>query len=123
MSIIIKKSLQHKQHNLNTDLQAVAIQGICKKEFTVCSVYLAPDEDFTLTELQDLVNQLPSPFLLLGDVNSQHSLGRIFIESFIDTNNLSLFNDGSHTYYNVAHNSSSATDLSICSPDILIDYI
>ena len=39
------------------------------------------------------------------------------------SDNLSLFNDGSHTYFNVAHNSTSPIDLSIYFSDIFLDYV
>ena len=130
-AIIINKTVQCSHLPLNTHLQAVAVQVIAKRTFSICSLYIPPNYPITINELICLVDQLPSPFLLLGDFNAHNTLwgesftdtpGRI-IESFIDCKNLSLFNDGTHTYYNVAHNSTSAIDLSICSPEIYVDYI
>ena len=80
--------------------------------------------------MENLTRQLPPPFLVLGDFNAHNTRwGETFtdrkgrmIESLIDNNNLSLLNDGSHTFYNVAHNNSSAIDLSLCTPDIFLDY-
>lgn len=129
-SIIIDKSLLHSQVGIDTQLQAVAIQVISQKKFTVCSLYLPPDCKFSLTDLQHLVLQLPPPFLLLGDFNSHNSLwggtftdrkGRI-VENFVDSEQLSLFNDGSATFFNVASGRSTAIDLSICSSEIFLDY-
>ena len=129
-AIIIKKSLQHSLLKLNTHLQAVAIQVILDRQLTICSLYLPPDLTFNVNDLQVLVNQLPSPFLILGDFNAHNPLwggdtldpkGKI-IEDFIDRNPISLYNDGSMTYFNIHTNCSSAIDLSLCSSNIHLDF-
>ena len=132
-AILISKSLQHSPLNVNTTLQAVAARILMNNKFiTVCSLYLPPDLDFNLQNLQDLIDQLPSPFLLLVDFNAHNGLwdhginnadskGRI-IEDLIDNNPISFFNDGSPTFYNVHTGYSSAIDLSICSSNILLDF-
>ena len=129
-AVIIKKSLQHSLISLNTLLQAVAVRVILDKEVTVCSLYLPPKVPFNVTDIQNLIDQLPTPFLILGDFNAHNPLwggdildieGRT-IEDIIDTNSVSLFNDGSMTFHNVYSNKSSAIDLSICSSSIFIDF-
>ena len=129
-AIIIDKSLQHSQITLNTSLQAVAVKVIMDKEISVCSLYLPPDLTFNMNNIQNLINQLPSPFLILGDFNAHNPLwggvtldakGKI-IEDVIDSNSISLLNNGSMTYYNIHSNRPSAIDLSLCSPSIHLDF-
>ena len=129
-AIIVKKSIQHSQISLQTTLQAIAVSVILHKRITICSLYLPPDLHFELLDLQDLINQLPTPYMILGDCNAHNPLwggdvldskGRI-IEDLIDSTNSVLYNDGSMTFHNIHRNSYSAIDLSIASPGIFIDY-
>ena len=129
---MVNQALQHSVVNLDTDLQAVAVRILFSKFITVCSLYLPPDCNFNVNDLQSLTDQLPSPFLLLGDFNAHNVLwdrsflnadfkGRI-LEDFLDANPISIFNDGSPTYHNVHSNYFSAIDLSLCSSSILLDF-
>ena len=131
VAIIVRKSVQHHLINLNTVLQAVAVRACFEREITICSVYLPPRSGFSLNDIQTLVNQLPPPFLILGDFNSHNPLwggnfldteGRI-IDDLIQNNNLTLYNDGTMTYHNIFTNNFSAIDLSLCTPSIHLDFI
>ena len=139
---IIHRSMKFKTISLNTALQACAVRVHLGKKITLCSVYLEPSlENFLLdasgnprqlilSDLQDLINQLPAPFILMGDFNAKHTLwgGSVcdrwgyLIETLLDDNDLILMNDGSPTRYDVYHNSTSAIDLSICSPSVCLDF-
>ena len=127
-AIIVSKATQHSVVNIHTPLQAVAVRILLDKYITICSLYL-PD-NFSLSELQNLITQLPSPFLLLGDFNAHNpmwggeildSKGKI-VEDLIDSNPISVLNDGTFTYHNIYTNSKSAIDLSICSSSIFLDF-
>ena len=129
-AIIVKKSLQHSSVILNTSLQAVAVQFVSDKQLTVCSLYLPPDLIFNNDDIQNLIDQLPVPFLLLGDFNAHNPLwgspildnkGKI-IEDVIDANNVALYNDGTMTFHNIHQNQFSALDLSICSSNVHLDF-
>ena len=129
-AIIAHKSIRHLHYPLQTSLQAVAVRFTLEKQFTVCSIYLPPEPDFTNHEIQSLIDQLPTPFLLLGDFNAHNPLwgglsttpeGRI-IEDIIDNNDILLSNDGSMTYHDIHSNRKSAIDLSLCSREIHLDY-
>ena len=140
--IIIHKSIKYTKIHLNTVLQACAIQFQLDKKITLCSLYLEPRLEEHLTDnlgngrqldikdLEELITQLPPPFIVTGDFNAKNIIwgnntsnrwGNI-IEELIDKNDLILMNDGAPTRYDVYHNTSSAIDLSICSPSIRLDY-
>ena len=130
VAIIINKSLQHYNVPLTTNLQAVAVRACFDREITICSLYLPPRSEFSLNDLQTLINQLPPPFLLLGDFNSHNPFwggnlldtqGKI-IDDLLVNNDLTLYNDGSMTYHNIFTGSSSAIDLSICSSSIFLNF-
>ena len=94
----------------------------------MCSIYL-PHHQITGVELEDLILQLPQPFLLLGDVNARSTLwgcpttdlrGRL-LEDLIFNHPISVLNDGTATHYHVQTDTHSTIDLSACSSDIFDD--
>ena len=129
-AIITSKSIQHSEIYLNSPFQAVAVSAVLGKRITICSIYLPGVIGFTKNDLQNLINQLPPPFLLLGDFNAHNPLwggndldnfGGI-VEDILNTNDIILLNNGSMTYHNIHTNTSSAIDLSICSSNIAVDF-
>ena len=140
--IIVKKSVNQRSIHLNTELQACAIQIFTTRWITLCSLYLDPlleerlqdrsgnSRQLELSDLQNLIDQLPKPFILMGDFNAKHTLwgeshcdrwGNI-IEELLDNNDITLMNDGSPTRHDVFHNTDSAIDLSICTSSLRLDY-
>ena len=140
--IIVNKSVNHQIVQLNTALQACAIQIFTTRWVTLCSLYLDPTlEDqlqdgsgnprqLELDDIQNLIDQLPQPFILMGDFNAKHTLwgethcdrwGYI-IEELLDDNDVVLMNDGSPTRHDTFHGTDSAIDLSICTPSLRLDY-
>jgi ribonuclease HI len=130
VSVLIKKTIPHRQIILDTNLQAVAVLLSLHKAVTICSIYIPPRYQLDSRELDDLVNQLPSPFILLGDMNAHNinwgntntnSKGEK-LEKLISDHDLCLWNDGSPTYIHPATGSFSAIDLTICSPSLFLDF-
>ena len=81
----------------------------------ICSVYLPPSITIDSNELDELIYQLPKPFILMGDFNDHSSLwgcrdtnvkGRQ-IEDIISEHNLCLL----MTYLHPAASSYSSLDL------------
>ncbi|GBN57650.1 putative RNA-directed DNA polymerase from transposon X-element, partial [Araneus ventricosus] len=112
---------------LHTNLQAVAVQVHTRSLITVCSIYLPPHDVITQQELNNLVDQLPTPFILLGDFNghitlwgsdSTNSRGQQ-IEQFISDNCLCLLNNDETTYFHEPTRTFHSLDLAICSPELL----
>ena len=115
---------------MNTNLQAVAVSITLHRVITLCSIYIPPSSRLSTKDLDDLIPQLPSPFILLGEFNGHNILwgskdindkGRI-IESFIDNHGLCLYNTKKPTYLHPATGTYTSLDLSICFPTLLLDY-
>ncbi|GBO29232.1 putative RNA-directed DNA polymerase from transposon X-element [Araneus ventricosus] len=113
--------------NLHTSLQAVAVQVHFRTLVTVCCIYLPPSDIISQDDLNILVDQLPAPFILLGDFNghstlwgsdSTNSRGRQ-IEQFISDNCLCLLNNDEKTYFHEPTRTFHSLDLAICSPELL----
>ena len=130
VSVLVKKSIPHRQITLNTNLQAVAVVLSLHKTITICSIYIPPRYQLVNRELNDLFDQLPSPFILIGDMNAHNitwgnpdnnSKGDK-LEKLISDYDLCLWNDGCPTYIHPATGTFSAIDMSICSPSLFLDF-
>jgi len=64
----------HSTISIVSSLQATAIRVTCCKAFTVCSIYLPPSAKWNNSDITDLLYQLPSPVLLLGDFSAHSPL-------------------------------------------------
>jgi len=128
VTIMIKKSTPHLQISLKTNLHAVAVTLSLHKTMTLGSIYIPPSYPLGGNQLNQLISQLPSPFILIGDMNAhrpygeRHKIIKGQLETFIEHNELCLWNDNTQTYIHPATGSSSAIDLSLCSPSLFLDF-
>jgi hypothetical protein len=104
-SICIRNNILHSEIKLATNLQATAVCISLHKTITLCSIYIPPQYKLELQELSNLLNQLPSPYIIMGDFNGHNPLwgsdkltdkGKK-LEDFANQNNLCILNDGSNT--------------------------
>ncbi|GFY21446.1 RNA-directed DNA polymerase from mobile element jockey [Trichonephila clavipes] len=112
---------------LHTSLQAVAVRIHIHSLVTVCCVYLPPNDVVLQVDLNQLVSQLPAPFILLFDFNGHSPLwghddtnarGRQ-IEQLISDHCLCLLNNDEKTYFHAPTRTFHSLDLAICSPTLL----
>ncbi|GFX91013.1 putative RNA-directed DNA polymerase from transposon X-element [Trichonephila clavipes] len=112
---------------LHTSLQAMADRIHIHSLVTVCCVYLPPNDVVPQVDLNQLVNQLPAPFILLCDFNGHsplwghgdtNSRGRQ-IEQLISDRCLCLLNNNEKTYFHAPTRLFHSLDLAICSPVLL----
>ena len=105
VSILVNENVPQSIVTLSTNLQAVAVKVTAHKTITLCSVYLPPRNHFKFNpkDLQSVIDQLPSPFILMGDFNGHHTLSGCEdvnnrgqqLEDIILKNYLILLNDKS----------------------------
>ena len=123
VAILINRSINFKQISLqtSTNIEAVAARVWFGRYYTVCSIYLSPSLTVQEADLLNLINQLPRPFLILGDVNARHprwgepisnDKGNLF-EKILVEQDIALLNEADKTHYSVQHGSSTLIDLSI----------
>ena len=107
---------------LQTPLKAIALKVVLKKQLTICFLYLEPGSNPTYNNLDNFIDQLEAPFIILGDLNSHSSMlhcnstnakGRI-IEKLLEDHNISLLNDDSPTHYTSHTNTTSVIDWGLC---------
>ena len=130
VSLYIHNSILHSPITLQSSLQAVAARVSLKKTITICSLYLPPRTPVIKQELSNLINELPRPFLLLGDFNAHSTLwgsestssrGRT-VENVCMECDLNILNDGSPTYLHPPTGALSQIDLSVCDPSLVLDF-
>ena len=73
-SILVNSSLPQREIKLKTNLQVVAVSITLEKEITLCSVYILPSFSLRYEHLNSLLQQLPTPYMLLGDFNGHNVL-------------------------------------------------
>ena len=125
--ISVHRSLPAISINLNTELEAVACKVFFKNSnLNICNVYFNNAAVINETTLSDLLKQIPSPRIILGDVNAKHHLWGspisdrrgIIISDIIYDNHLTILNDGSPTFFNAKLNIKSHLDITACSVNI-----
>ena len=74
--ILVNENIPQSKITLNTNLQTVVVKDIAHKTTTLCSVYLPPHNHFHFNpkDIQDLIYQLPSPFIVMGEFNGRYTL-------------------------------------------------
>ena len=128
--IYVRQDQSYIPINLDSNLQATAVQVDLGRKYTICSLYLPPNNPVTYEELINLIRQLPRPFILMGDMNGRHPLwGDItsnvkgnLISSVIENEDLGVMNTGEPTHYHVQTGTLSCLDLSLGSSDCLLDF-
>ena len=111
---------------IDSDLPAVAARIQLPFPLSVVCIYLPCQEISDLkNKLQSLLDQIPEPRLVLGDINGHHyawgsrktnTRGSIIMEQ-ADSNNLIILNDGTTTFSR--SNTESAIDVSLASRQII----
>ena len=74
VSVLTRKDIPYSKINITTNIQAVAIKAKLHKAVNICSIYIPPTDDIDKNELKKLIDQLPRPFILLGDFYSHNTL-------------------------------------------------
>ncbi|GFN92590.1 Pol-like protein [Plakobranchus ocellatus] len=72
-ALLIKNRTCFSETVLNTGLHAAAATISLKKTLTVFFLYLPPNTPVSKLSSAELFEQLPKPFLMLGDINGIHS--------------------------------------------------
>ncbi|GFO14999.1 RNA-directed DNA polymerase from mobile element jockey [Plakobranchus ocellatus] len=125
-ALLIRNGTRFSEIDLKTGLHAAAATISLEKTLTVCSLYLPPSSPVSKLSLAELFEQLPKPFLVLGDFNAhspawgdsrRDGRGRM-LEEVTAENDLIILNSGEQTFVHSAYHSTSAIDLAVASPSI-----
>jgi len=74
VAIAVQKNVRSQVFQINSNLQAVAVTVFLPQPITICSIYLHQDDHITCGAIEDLANQLPTPYILTGDFNAHNCI-------------------------------------------------
>lgn len=74
VAIFIRENINFYEINLNNNIEAVAAVCYLPTKTCICNVYLPNWYKFDVQELESLISQLPTPFILLGDFNAHNTI-------------------------------------------------
>jgi len=112
---------------LSTNLEAVAVRISIKYKLTIYNIYIPNSQILNYIDIQNIIDQLPTPFIFLGDFNSHSILwgcndtdqrGTIVQQIFDNNNNINILNNGQATRISASTGNLSAIDLSLSSSTI-----
>jgi len=126
VALYIHSSYPYSEIQIVSPIQVVAakIRIHPSKVVTIASIYISGKHPFVESQFNDVINTLPRPFILMGDLNAHHSIwgnvtidrrGRL-LENLVRDQQLNIINTGQPT-----HCSGSAIDLTIVSPELSPD--
>ena len=127
---LIKRGTPYSVITPTTDLEALTVRIKLSREYTICNLYISPTEEININSINELVSQLPRPFLILGDMNARSQTwgdstgnphGRVF-EELLVSSEISLLNNNSPTHFHLQTASSSNIDLSLLSNDAINSF-
>ena len=127
VAILVKEDIPQSLLNIKSSLEQISVKVFYKgKTMSLTSLYLL---SFTIKELEILNRQLLHNKIILSDANAHHSLwgdqricprGRVLLE-FIAANNLVSLNKDEPTFISSTTGNPSSIDVSIISPQLLLD--
>lgn len=109
VAIAVSKDVPHSKIPIVTSLQALAVKVQLPTERTYVSLYIPPSHDNNTLkdELLELIQQLPKPFIIMGDLNAHSEIwggrstdlrGKILI-GVIGEFDLTICDDDSMTFF------------------------
>ncbi|KAI5710266.1 hypothetical protein M8J75_007113 [Diaphorina citri] len=128
---LVKKCHYVNRINIQSTLQALAIQikHPIYNYLTICNIYIHPSHRLQQTEISNLIEQLPTPFLLIGDFNAHNPIwgsinrcnkGKIIENILYQTEQICCLNNGSPTHLST-QGTLTCIDISLCSASIYQD--
>lgn len=68
VATMINQNVPNIELPLHTDLEALAVTvTLPHTKITVCNIYLPNHRDFSPLDIEKIIQQLPNPFILVGD--------------------------------------------------------
>lgn len=130
VAILISNNVVFKEINIVSQILAVAARISTKTEYSICSIYIHPQQKISKAMLEGLIRQIPPPLILLGDFNAHHNKWNATgktndkgkeLDDFLTDNDIILLNDQTPTYLHPGTGTLSTLDLALCSPNLVME--
>ena len=128
-AILVHQTIPRSPYPVVTTLPCTVLRVFLHRWVTLVSFYFSPSQPIDFNALRSLLSSLSSPLLVVGDFNCRHTLwgdsiinprGRS-LELFLHDFDLTLLNNEHPTHFDLRTQTFSCLDLSLCSPDLLLD--
>lgn len=122
----VKAGIDCHEINVNSVIEAVAVMVGHPLNTNILNVYIPPGKPVEESDIVSLINQVPAPLIVVGDVNASHPLwgaaisnnrGRV-IEAALNECQLAILNNGEATHVHHANGTMSSIDIACCSNDL-----
>ena len=107
----------------------IAVKTTLHKSVNICFIYIPPYDPINDKKLDKLIEQIPKPHILLGELNSHNTIRGCLktkkgtdLEKVINSNNLCIVNNKSPIYLNLSTGFYSAIDTTLSDPSSYMDY-
>ena len=60
---LFRRDIPHAQLDLRTNLQAFAFRTCLSRQYTVCNLYISPNQVLAMSDIPSLLGQLPEPVM------------------------------------------------------------
>jgi exonuclease III len=126
VAILAHSEYPSSRVSVQSTLEMVTIYFQLETKITLCSIYIPNQNQFDASDIENIIQQLPTPFLLTGDFNSHSTYwgsdktddrGKQ-IEKITEVDNITLLHNGEPTRINPTHGKFSTIDLSLCSASL-----
>lgn len=127
VEIYVNSNYHSEEIIINTNLEVVAVNISINNSLTICNIHLPNSHDFEPADIQNIVNKLPSSYILLGDFNSHNPFwgcstldqrGTKIEQTLYSNNDLNILNSGQATRVSANTRHFSVIDLSFSSSTI-----
>lgn len=123
VAILVQNSFSAIPVSLSNHCNDISVVAVNVNSICYVSIYYARPSIAIFNEINQLLNNLPKPFVLLGDFNSHHQLWGCSSTTYYGEQLLDLINNHDLCILNTGEatrlaRTPSAPDLSLCTPDL-----
>ena len=126
IATLIKNAGLCQKMNLNLNGLPRKLDVLAIKLENITNICCSSDTSLSIRTLQQILNQVSSPFILMGDLNGHHPVWGSDISNESERNileivqqeNLGILNDGSETRIHPPHQNKSCIDITIVTPEL-----
>lgn len=72
VAILVNNLFESTKIHIQSPLEVIAVSIQLKTPLCICNIHLPNSTNLLLNDLNDIIKQLPKPFLFLGDFNSRN---------------------------------------------------
>ena len=72
--IQVRNDMPQHQIHIDIELQAIAVKATLQKPINIYNIYIPPHNPISDAKINKLIEQIPKPYLLLGDLNNHSTV-------------------------------------------------